>query len=122
MTEYQSAYDSTFMFMKDFREPSLSFELMYFRNSFCFRIENIWSFRHKILCCVGLLGTNFIFKISLGIAWDFVGFLFILKLSYSKPFYSTLDYASTANIEEVTKFYNVGNKSFETDFSQLRSI
>ena len=26
--------------LKDFREPSLSFELIYFKNSFCYRIEN----------------------------------------------------------------------------------
>ena len=26
-------------------------------------------------------------------------------------------YASTANIEEVMKFYNLGHKTFETDFS-----
>ena len=46
-----------------------------------------------------------------------LGLLFILKLSYSKPFYSTLNYASTLNIEEVIEFYNVSNESFETDFS-----
>ena len=48
---------------------------------------------------------------------DFLSFLFILKLSYSKPFHNTLNYASTANIEEVTKFYNLGDKTFETDFN-----
>ena len=42
-----------------------------------------------------------------------LGLLFILKLSYSKPFYSTLNYASTLNIEEVIEFYNLGNGSFE---------
>ena len=31
--------------------------------------------------------------------------------------YNTLNYASTANIEKVMGFYNLGNKSFETDFS-----
>ena len=46
----------------------------------------------------------------------------MLKLSYSKPFYNTLYYASTANIIEVMKFYNPGNKSFETDFSYIRMI
>ena len=34
-----------------------------------------------------------------------------------KPSHNTLNYASTANIEEVMKFYNVGHKTFETDFS-----
>ena len=28
-----------------------------------------------------------------------------------------MNYASTANIEEVMKFYNLGDKTFETDFS-----
>ena len=28
-----------------------------------------------------------------------------------------MNYASTANIEEVMKFYNLGHKTFETDFS-----
>ena len=47
---------------------------------------------------------------------DFLSFLVILQLSYSKPFHNTLNYASTANIEEVMKFYNLGHKPFETDF------
>ena len=47
----------------------------------------------------------------------FLSFLFILRFSYSKPFLSTWNYASAANIEEVTKFYNLGDKTFETDFS-----
>ena len=41
----------------------------------------------------------------------------MLKLSYSKSFYGTLNYASTANIEEVMKLYNLGDKTFETDFN-----
>ena len=45
-----------------------------------------------------------------------MSFLLILKLFYSKPFHNTLSYASTANIEGVMKFYNLGDKTFETDF------
>ena len=41
----------------------------------------------------------------------------MVKLSYSKPFHNILNYASTANIEEVMKFYNIGDKTFETDFN-----
>ena len=69
---------------------------------------------------VGPLGKNLKFFISLGIAefYDFLSFRFILMLSYSKPFHNTLNYASTTNIEEVMKFYNLGDKTFETDFSQ----
>ena len=48
---------------------------------------------------------------------DFLSFLFTLKLSYSKCFHNNWNYASTANIEEVMKFYNLGDKTFEADFS-----
>ena len=43
--------------------------------------------------------------------FNFLNFLFILKLSYSKPFHNTLNYVSTANIEKVMKFYNLGDKT-----------
>ena len=32
-----------------------------------------------------------------------------------------MNYASTANIEEVMKFYNLGDRTFETDFKQMFS-
>ena len=68
---------------------------------------------------VGILEKNLNFLSPLGSLnfRDFLSCLFILKLSYSKPFYNTLNYASTANIEEVMKLYNLGDKTFETDFS-----
>ena len=61
---------------------------------------------------VSQLGRNLNFLSPLGLLTflDFLSFLFILKLSYSKPFHYTLNYASTANIEEVIKFYNLGHK------------
>ena len=90
------------MLLKNFREPSLSFELIYFRNSFCRSLG-------KSLDFLSPLGS---LKFS-----DFLSFLFMLKLSYSKPFHNTLNYNSTANIEEVMKFYNLGDKTFETYFS-----
>ena len=31
-----------------------------------------------------------------------------------------MNYASTANIEEVMKFYSLGDKTFETDFNTLQ--
>ena len=40
----------------------------------------------------------------------------MLMLSFSKSFHKNLNYASTANIEEVMKFFNPGYKTFETDF------
>ena len=43
----------------------------------------------------------------------------MLTLFYSKPFHNTLNHASTANITEVMKFYNLGDKTFETDFSYI---
>ena len=64
-------------------------------------------------------GKTLIFFVSLGIAeiQNFLSFQFILKLSYSKFFHNTLNYASTANTEEVVKFYNLGDKTCETDFN-----
>ena len=56
------------MLLNDFREPLLSFELMHFRNSFCYRIENNCSFKYEISSSVGPLGTNLIFFVSLGTA------------------------------------------------------
>ena len=106
------------MLLKDFRGPILSFELIYFRNSF------YYSFRYKILDHVGPLGKNldcFVFLVIAEI-YDFPSFQFILKLSYSKPFHNTLNYASTANIEEVMKFYNLSDKTFETDFNTILNI
>ena len=38
-------------------------------------------------------------------------------MSCSEPFHNTFIYASTANIEEVMKFYNLGDKTFKTDFN-----
>ena len=46
----------------------LSFELIHFRYSFCYKIENNLSFQCKILSHVVSLGTNLIFLVSLGIA------------------------------------------------------
>ena len=109
----------TFMFLKEFRDPSLYFEFMHFRNSFCYRIENNWSFKYKILSHVSSpLWTKLIILSPLGLLkfQDFQNFLFILKLSYSKIFWNNLNYVSTANIQEVIKFHNQGDKSFETDF------
>ena len=44
------------------------------------------------------------------------------ELSYSKPFHDNLNYSSMANIEEIVKFYNPDNKTFETDFRNLRGF
>ena len=69
---------------------------------------------------VGPLGEKLNFFVFLGTA-EILGFselsVHTFKLSYSKPFHNTLNYASTANIEEAMKFYNLGDKTFETDFS-----
>ena len=107
------------MLLKDFRESLFSFKLICFRNSFCYRIENSWSFKYKILGHAGPLGEkpHFFVPLELLKCYDFLRCLFILKLSYSKPFYDTLNDASTANIEEVMKFYNRGDNTFQTDFS-----
>ena len=112
-------YDSNLMLLMDFRESLLSFELIYFRNSFCYRTENSWSFKYKILSHVSPLEENLSFLYPLGLLkyYHFLSGLFILKFSYSKLFCNTLNYASTVNIEQVMKFCNLGNKTFETDFN-----
>ena len=46
---------------------------------------------------------------------NFLFFLFIVKLSCSKPFWNNLNCASTANIQEAMKFYNLGDNCLETD-------
>ena len=43
-------------------------------------------------------------------------------LSFWKTFQNILNYASTSNIQEDMKFYNLGDKSFETDFSIAQLI
>ena len=43
-------------------------------------------------------------------------------MSYSKPFHNTLTYASTANIEEVIKFYNLGDKILKQTLDEVLSI
>ena len=80
------------------------------------KIENNWSFEYKIL---GHVGPSYREKPLLELLkfHDFLNFLSILRLSYSKFFYSTLNYDSTANIQEVMKFYNLGDQRFETDLS-----
>ena len=65
---------------------------------------------------VGPLGKNFV---SLGIT-DILGFSELsvyTEVVLLKPIRNILYYASTGNIEEVMKFYNLGDKTFETDFS-----
>ena len=61
-------------------------------------------------------GKNFV---SLGIAEISVilKLLLILILPFTKPSWNNLNYASTKNIREVMKFYNLGNKSFKAGFS-----
>ena len=112
------------MLLKDFGEPFLSFEWKYFRNSFCYRIDNNRSLKYKILRGVGPLETNLTYFVSLGIAE--ISRCFKLSI-YSevfllKTFFSTWNYASTLNIGEVVKFYNLGNKTFETDFILLPTL
>ena len=41
----------------------------------------------------------------------------MLMLPFWETFQDNLSYASTSNIREVMKFYNLGDKTFETDFN-----
>ena len=74
-------------------------------------------FRYKILSHVGPFEKNLIYLPSLSLLefYRFFSFLFIL-LSYSKP----LIYASPTNTEEVAKFYNLGDRTFEIDFNNQK--
>ena len=64
-------------------------------------------------------GTNLMFFVNLGIAEisRYSKLSIYSEIVLLKPFYSTSNYASTANIQEVMTFYNLGHKSFEIDFS-----
>ena len=78
---------------------------MDFRNSFCYRIENNSNFKYEILSDVGPLGTNLTFFLSLGIA-EISGFpklSIYSEIVHSKPFCSTLNYASIANFQKKRK-------------------
>ena len=88
-------------FLEDFREPLLSLQYIYCKNSFSYKTETNLSF-------VSFENAQ-ISKI--------LNFLFIFKLPLSKPFWNNLNYASTSNIQELIKFQNPGDQSFETDFS-----
>ena len=66
MNAYEWIYDWTVMLLKDFRDPILSLEMIYFRNSFCYRMENSWTSRYKILGHVGPLGKKVVFLSPLG--------------------------------------------------------
>ena len=70
------------------------------------------------MCHVGPLGKNLNFFVSLGIA-EILGFSELSvysEIALLKTF-PQHNYASTANIEEVMKVYNPGDKTFETDFN-----
>ena len=70
---------------------------------------------------VGLLGEKFTFSTPLGQP-KFLGvsdLLFIIMLSFWSTFQNNLNYDSTSNIREVIKFYNLGDKTFETDFNLI---
>ena len=66
---------------------------------------------------VGPFGKSLKFFVSLGIAEIFGFSELSVYTEVVLPFHNTLNYASTTNIEEVTKCYNLGDKTFETDFN-----
>ena len=71
---------------------------------------------------LSLLGENFTFFNSLGTTKIsrslgrsvYINVVFLMN-------FPDLNYASTSNIREVIKFYNLGEKTFETDFCYLLS-
>ena len=67
-------------------------------------------------------GGNLSFLASLGIA-EILGFFELsvyTEVIYPQSFHNTSNYAFTASIEEVMRFYNLGDKTFETDFNIWR--
>ena len=68
---------------------------------------------------VSLLGEKFIFSTSLGQPkfYEFLNFLFILTMLFSKPLQNYLKYPSAPNIQEVMMFNNLGDQSFEINFN-----
>ena len=99
-------YDSNLMLLKDFREPLLL--------SLHYRTENNGSCKHKFESCRSWGQISFL--VSLGIVVQISRFS---KLSIHSKVVLLItflqNYASTANTQEVMKFYNLGNKNFETD-------
>ena len=84
-------------------------------------------FIFEILRVVGLLGEKFTFFNSLGK----IKISRSLRLSVYMnavlliTFQNNLNHATTSNVQEAIKFYNLGDKTFETDFSNcmfLRAI
>ena len=53
---------------------------------------------------------------TLDLLGETFNFLCIFTSSVSLTSQNNVNYASTLNIREVMKFYNLGNKSFETGF------
>ena len=120
MNGYEWIYDWTLMLLKDVRERLVFFELIHLRNSFCYRIENSWGFRYKTFGSRRSLGEKPYLFVFLGIT-EISGFselsVYNTEVLLLKTFLNNLDYAAIANIEEVMKFYNLGDKTLETDFS-----
>ena len=75
----------------------------------------------EILRVVDLLGEKFTFFNSLGTTKFFRNFKLsvyvnvILLINFPEQF----ELCSASNIGEVIKFHNLGDKTFETDFSKL---
>ena len=80
-------------------------------------------FIFKILRVIGLLGEKFTFFKSLGTTKisRSLRFSVYTNVVLLITFQDNLNYASTSNIREVIKLYNLGDKTFETDFYLMSS-
>ena len=76
---------------------------------------HIWNYES------GVLGQKFIFSTPLQPPKfnEFLNFLVMFMLLFSKAFLNNLNYAPISNIPEVMKFYNLGDQSLQTDFSTI---
>ena len=74
------------MLFEDFREPLLSFLWLDFINSFCYRIETNWSFKHEVLDLISPSENFFSSPLRLLKFSKNLNFLWLFNLPFSKPF------------------------------------
>ena len=90
------------MLLQEFRKPLLLyFHHIYFRNSFCYRIDKPTEVLDmNILVLVGPLVENLTFSTPLALTkfQKILKLVSIFRLPFSKPFWNNLNYVSTSNI------------------------
>ena len=121
MNKYQWKYQWTLIRLEDFREPLLSFQQIHFRNYFCYRIVTNWNSKYDILSPVDPLRKNLTFSSPSWDSWNYrnVETSVNIQVVLLKNLWNNLNNASTANVREAMKYYNLGDRNFETNFSNF---